>query len=160
MSGRGGKTELGLDNQGKREDRPDESHERAAQLDPARLGTRDQKPQQLTKRKTAASLQKPALGNDEENCDPDPDNPRSSIAYSRTASALRTLKDLKTSTESYTPRQQSILQLLFIQGLFRAYSGLIQGLFSVAAMSSAYSRHDFQELPYQTLISAIPALIQ
>jgi uncharacterized protein YjbI with pentapeptide repeats len=94
--------------------------------------------QQLTKRKTAASLQKPALGNDEENCDPDPDNPLSSIAYSRTASALRTLKDLKTSTESYTPMQQSILQLLFYSGLIQRRGHVVslqQTRFSGASLS-------------------------
>jgi uncharacterized protein YjbI with pentapeptide repeats len=86
--------------------------------------------QQLAKRKRAESMQKPVPSNDEENCNPDPDNPLSSIAYSRTASALRTLKHLKTSTESYTPMQQSIIQLLH-------YSGLIQRRGHVVSLQQA-----------------------
>jgi uncharacterized protein YjbI with pentapeptide repeats len=94
--------------------------------------------QQLAKRKRAESAQKPAPSNDEENCNPEPDNPLSSIAYSRTASALRTLKHLKTSKESYTPMQQSILQLLHYSGLIRRRGHVVslqQAQFSGSSLS-------------------------
>lgn len=99
--------------------------------------------QALVQDRKAAGLKKPEPSNEQENCDPIPGDPRSSIAYSRTASALRTLKTLKTSGEIYTPMQQSILQLLFFSDLIKRRGHVIslqQAQFSGASLSNIYLR--------------------
>lgn len=94
----------------------------------------------VNKRKAAGSKQPPPT-NDKEHCNPIPGNALSSIAYSRTAAALRTLKRLKTSEETYTPMQQSILQLLYYSDLIKRRGHVIslqQTQFSGASLRNIY----------------------
>jgi uncharacterized protein YjbI with pentapeptide repeats len=72
----------------------------------------------------------PILANDMENCDPDRGSSLTSLGYTRTISVLRSLSNLKTSDEEYTPLKRGIVQLLY-------YSGLIQRRGHVVSLQQA-----------------------
>lgn len=76
-----------------------------------------------------------------EYCDPDRNNPLTSIGYTRTITVLRSLTELTTTEETHTPIKRGILHMLYYSGLINRKGHVIslqQAQLTEADLSNIY----------------------